>query len=388
MADDVRRQESDSDNTPATLVSVPPLEKTVFASWDEFHAYLADYQRRTFQVYSVRTGTPVSTRNKRIRERYARRGEAVPPGELLPEEMGMYTKAVVCTHHGKPRSRSKGVRKMHSRAINCMASITLVLRQDFASGKWMVHVSSHTARHNHALSGDLYRSHPRVRRVTDPNVLHTVQALEKAQVKPARILEYVRENTNKEVTKKDVHNLLHSMRQQPPPPPPSSAEPPAPVPRTARASAPAASADSEAAPVARTASIIRTDTSIRQTAPFSIRRSGPAPPAPPEAPSQYGKFLASFDVGKHISELMAEMEPNHFARCFTELKRFRQIIKNGRVPAVTARGADGNMLPSIPTTERPRQEVRLSSANVAATASVLNASTATGEATHSLISPQ
>ncbi|KAF4318052.1 hypothetical protein BBO99_00004191 [Phytophthora kernoviae] len=98
--------DNDSDELSSTLVVVPPLDRTVFSSWDEFHLYLADYQRRTYQVYSVRTGTPVTTRNKRIRERYARLGREAPSGELLPESMVTYTKAVVCTHHGKPRSRS------------------------------------------------------------------------------------------------------------------------------------------------------------------------------------------------------------------------------------------------------------------------------------------
>eukprot|EP00644_Phytophthora_capsici_P018366 jgi/Phyca11/130206/e_gw1.91.95.1 len=152
----------DSDDSHQTaVVPVPPLDKTVFESWDEFHEYLHAYQQRTFQIYSIRTATPVSTRNKRIKDKYSRRGLAVPPGELLPEEMATYSKAVVCTHHGRPRSRAAGVRaRQPSRAINCPAQITLVLRRNYTSGKCFVHVSSHTARHNHALSDGQYRRHP------------------------------------------------------------------------------------------------------------------------------------------------------------------------------------------------------------------------------------
>jgi hypothetical protein len=109
------------------VVTVPPLDKTVFVTWSEFHEYLAEYQQRTFQVYSTRTVTPVSTRNKRIAERYTRRGLVVPPGELLPDEMATYSKAVVCTHHGRPRSRATGVRaRQPSRAINCPAQVRLI----------------------------------------------------------------------------------------------------------------------------------------------------------------------------------------------------------------------------------------------------------------------
>ncbi|GMF51436.1 unnamed protein product [Phytophthora fragariaefolia] len=114
----------DSDEPQSVAVTVPPLGRNVFLTWNEFHEYLAEYQQRTFQVYSTRTATPIGTRNKRIKEKYTKRGLAVPPGELLPEEMGTYSKAVVCTHHGRPRSRATGMRaRQPSRAINCPAQV-------------------------------------------------------------------------------------------------------------------------------------------------------------------------------------------------------------------------------------------------------------------------
>ncbi|KAI9988553.1 hypothetical protein PInf_021990 [Phytophthora infestans] len=295
------------------LVTVPPLEKTVFVTWQEFHEYLNEYQQRTFQIYSVRTGTPVSTRNKRIKERFEKRGLAVPPGELLPEEMGTYSKAV----------------------------ITLVLRRDYTSGECLVYVSSHTTRHNHALSDGQYRRHPMIRRITDPGVLRTVHTLQKANVEPSKILKYVREHTDKEVRMKDVHNMLASLRKSPPQPPPSSTMPPAETP-VAVASQPL------------------TQTSTASERPVFSIRSASRPAQAREAPTQYGKFLAAFNVGKEIAELMAEMDPDRFAQCFAELRMFLRIVESGRVPVVTTREAFGqaqnNVMTGIPNTPFPQQQ--------------------------------
>ncbi|KAL4172019.1 hypothetical protein KRP22_007194 [Phytophthora ramorum] len=176
------------------LVTVAPLAKTVFVTWQEFHEYLAEYQQRTFQIYSVRTATPVTTRNKRIAEKYTRRGMAVPLGELLPEEMGTYSKAVVCTHHGRPRSRStgEGSTTFESYQLSCTDHFGV------AEGlyEWQVLC---------ACEFPYVEAQPRT----------------KANVEPAKILTYVREHTDKDIALRDVHNLLASFRKSPPPPPAS-----------------------------------------------------------------------------------------------------------------------------------------------------------------------
>ncbi|KAL4129209.1 hypothetical protein PRIC2_005219 [Phytophthora ramorum] len=365
------------------LVTVAPLAKTVFVTWQEFHEYLAEYQQRTFQIYSVRTATPVTTRNKRIAEKYTRRGMAVPLGELLPEEMGTYSKAVVCTHHGRPRSRSTGVRaRQPSRAINCPAQITLVLRRDYTSGKCFVHVSSHTSRHNHALSDGQYRRHPMIRKITDPNVLRTVHTLQKANVEPAKILTYVREHTDKDIALRDVHNLLASFRKSPPPPP---ASPPA--------------VNAATPPIASAAAAPRPPT--QASAPperpphFSGRNARPPPRvAPParEEPTQYGKFLATFNLCKEIAELMADMDADRFAHCYAELRKFVRIVEGGRVPIVTTREAvehvQNNILTAIPNTPMPQLQ-QASQLSSAATSSAPGGPSAAGNgaAANSLISP-
>ncbi|KAG6944338.1 hypothetical protein JG688_00017135, partial [Phytophthora aleatoria] len=55
-------------------------------------------------IFSIRTNTPVRTRNKRI-------AASKSPGKIIPESARFYNKTYVCTHHATPRqSRSGGVR--------------------------------------------------------------------------------------------------------------------------------------------------------------------------------------------------------------------------------------------------------------------------------------
>ncbi|POM77930.1 Hypothetical protein PHPALM_4611 [Phytophthora palmivora] len=259
--------------------------------------------------------------------------------------MGTYSKAVVCTHHGRPRSRATGVRaRQPSRAINCPAQITLVLRKDYTSGKCFVHVSSHTTRHNHALSDGQYRRHPMIRKITDPSVLRTVHTLQKANVEPTKILKYVREHTDKEVMLRDVHNMLASFRKTPPSQP--ATPPPTPPTRT------------EPPPVIVTQPRPSTQSTIPPERPlhFSGRNvSRPLPPAR-ENLTQYEKFLAAFNVGKEIAERMVEMEPDRFAHCLAELRMFLRIVQSRRVPVVTTRDAVEHMLAGIPNASIPQQQ--------------------------------
>ncbi|ETK75728.1 hypothetical protein L915_17704, partial [Phytophthora nicotianae] len=105
---------------PAPLsIRVPELDVKLFGSWEELDKYLANYNKKMYQLYSVRTATPVKTRNERIKK-------SRTPCKTIPEELEFYNKTFVCTHHGSPRrSRSTGKRpKQHSRKIGCPAQRT------------------------------------------------------------------------------------------------------------------------------------------------------------------------------------------------------------------------------------------------------------------------
>ncbi|ETP33442.1 hypothetical protein F442_18024 [Phytophthora nicotianae P10297] len=74
---------------PAPLsIRVPELDVKLFGSWEELDKYLANYSRKTYQLYSVRTATPVKTRNERIKK-------SRTPCKTIPEELEFYNKTFV-----------------------------------------------------------------------------------------------------------------------------------------------------------------------------------------------------------------------------------------------------------------------------------------------------
>lgn len=237
-----------------------------------------------------------------------------------------------------------------------------MLRRNYTSGKCFVHVSSHTARHNHALSDGQYRRHPMIRKITDPGVLRTVHTLQKANVEPVKILKYVREHTDKDVMLKDVHNMLASFRKSPPPTTtPVPAQPAAVVQPPVQHSAPP------------------------ELPPHFSGMIAAHPSAPPsrEFLTRYDKFLAAFNIGKEIAELMAEMEQDRFDYCLAELRKFLRIVESGRVPVVTTREVmeqQNNSLTGISNTQQP-------AFRIAAPRSASLPHSDNGEATNSLISP-
>ncbi|KAF1316812.1 hypothetical protein FI667_g15208, partial [Globisporangium splendens] len=191
------------------LISVPPLEKLVFDTWEDFHAYLLEYGQRTSQLYSVRSATPSSRRNNLLNKK------KVPQTQkLIPEQFVHYVKTITCTHGGKPRPRSTGLRPNHQhRAIECPAQINACVKKD-GQGIWKVHVTNQHAWHNHDINEAIYNGYPEVRNALGADVLATVNILRKAEAKRKKILEYIVENTPHKPKMKDVHNLLSKMKKK------------------------------------------------------------------------------------------------------------------------------------------------------------------------------
>lgn len=74
-------------------------------------------------------------------------------------------------------------------------------------------VTKHVVTHNHTLDAKTFMNYPQNRRVNDPQVLETVDALRRAGVKQRVIRAYLAERPSyKFVTKSDVHNLLAKMK--------------------------------------------------------------------------------------------------------------------------------------------------------------------------------
>ncbi|KAF4142096.1 hypothetical protein GN958_ATG08730 [Phytophthora infestans] len=84
------------DNSPDVpsqeSVRAPELVvKILFASWGELESYLSNYSKRTYPLYSVRTETPVKTRNDRIKKNQT-------SCKTISEELEFYNKMLVYTH--------------------------------------------------------------------------------------------------------------------------------------------------------------------------------------------------------------------------------------------------------------------------------------------------
>ncbi|POM69320.1 Hypothetical protein PHPALM_14399, partial [Phytophthora palmivora] len=174
--------------------------------WGDLEAYLKSYSKRTFQIYSVRTNTPVQKRNERMEANMS----CCRP---IPEEFKFYNKTYVCTHYGSPRrSTGRGARPhQHSRRIGCEAQINACVRE---AGGRKVCITKQKTGHNHAVGEEVYQHYHEARTVSDDEVLATVQTLHRAGASRKRILEYITENTNVQPSMKDVHNLVDRLKRE------------------------------------------------------------------------------------------------------------------------------------------------------------------------------
>ncbi|RLN06601.1 hypothetical protein BBJ28_00002808 [Nothophytophthora sp. Chile5] len=163
-----------------------PVDVEWHDSWDAFHAYLADYQDTTHQVFRLRTSTSAARRNDEIRARDSDLSET-----LIPPEFKVFWVKFVCTHGWKRKSRGTGKRKTYFvKSTECAANIKAAVTWNDAEGakKFMVRVTDFDVEHNHRVAKAVYENHPAVRRVEDPVLLAFVDELQAAGSKPKRIM--------------------------------------------------------------------------------------------------------------------------------------------------------------------------------------------------------
>ncbi|KAG4041357.1 hypothetical protein PC123_g23128 [Phytophthora cactorum] len=164
------------------LVSVPKLDVMTFDDWEELESYIKVYGRRTFQIYSVRTATPVSTRNQKIKD-----GRSFC--DQIPANMKFYNKTYVCTHAGKPRQQPNGTShrpNQYSRRIGCKAQINACVRK---SNDWEVCITKQIVTRNHDVGTEVYQSYHEARQIDDAEVLSGVRTLYRGGANRKRILE-------------------------------------------------------------------------------------------------------------------------------------------------------------------------------------------------------
>ncbi|KAG6944826.1 hypothetical protein JG687_00017631 [Phytophthora cactorum] len=140
------------------LVSVPKLDVMTFDDWEELESYIKVYGRRTFQIYSVRTATPVSTRNQKIKD-----GRSFC--DQIPANMKFYNKTY--------------------------------------SNDWEVCITKQIVTRNHDVGTEVYQSYHEARQIDDAEVLSGVRTLYRGGANRKRILEYIGENTTVQPAMKD-----------------------------------------------------------------------------------------------------------------------------------------------------------------------------------------
>ncbi|EEY63330.1 uncharacterized protein PITG_23336, partial [Phytophthora infestans T30-4] len=198
---------SASEEAGPVCVIAPPPGETQFRSWEEFEAYFAQYQARSFQIYRTRTNTSVPVRNARI---YAQGSKACKN----PDEWDQYAKTYACTHYGKFRSQATSKRpRQESRASGCSAQINVCVQEiNKATHTFALMITKCHLEHNHTLNEYAFKSHSSNRVSLDESALETVDELCKAGAKKTSILKFIKDNSDSNPKPQDVHNLVRKLK--------------------------------------------------------------------------------------------------------------------------------------------------------------------------------
>ncbi|KAJ8542541.1 hypothetical protein ON010_g12272 [Phytophthora cinnamomi] len=133
------------------LWEAPAMARREFASWDEFFAYMEEYQQRTHQSFSRRSATSVKTRNQ-VLTSIAKSGRTLP-SPLLPESFLDYTRMLQCSHKLRGDAGRTHARWNGEQPSECQARVnaTLQLADD---GRYHIRVTKLSLLHNHPVGGN------------------------------------------------------------------------------------------------------------------------------------------------------------------------------------------------------------------------------------------
>ncbi|ETM32089.1 hypothetical protein, variant 1 [Phytophthora nicotianae] len=122
----------------------PPMERRDFVSWDDFFAYMEEYQQCTHQTFSRRSATSVKTRNQ-VLASIAGSGRPLP-SPLLPERFLDYTRMLQCSHKLRGEAARPHARWNGEQPSECQARLD-------EDGKYRIRVTKASLLHNHPLGG-------------------------------------------------------------------------------------------------------------------------------------------------------------------------------------------------------------------------------------------
>lgn len=128
----------------------PPLERRDFASWEDFFAYMKEYEQHTYQAFSPRSLTSVKKRNQ-VLASFAATGRPLP-SPLLPDRFQDYVRVLQCSHRNRGKAARPHTYSNEEAPFECYAKIiaTLQLVED---GNYRVCVTKVNLLHNHPLTG-------------------------------------------------------------------------------------------------------------------------------------------------------------------------------------------------------------------------------------------
>ncbi|KAG2814298.1 hypothetical protein PC116_g31592 [Phytophthora cactorum] len=145
-------------------------------------------------------------------------GELTERGKLtstteIPVSFGKDYQRLICTHGRSRASRSTGKRESYfKKATLCEAQLSLTVAWCGDRG-FQVKVTQQVTEHNHTLDQRVYENHPSNRWIDDPDVIDFVAELQAARAKNKLGMRYLRRRTGKQVTLRDVHNLVSKLKE-------------------------------------------------------------------------------------------------------------------------------------------------------------------------------
>ncbi|RLN05946.1 hypothetical protein BBJ28_00023817 [Nothophytophthora sp. Chile5] len=187
------------------------VDAELFETWERFFEYLARYQSDTHQVFRQRTSITAASRNQEL----ATRGDP-PVMKLIPTSFDKYYIGFICTYGWSRASRSKEKRKKYFvKSTGCRAqlSATVVWNARALPPAFQVKITNQATIHNHSIGQGVFDNHPGNRRIDDEGVVGFVDELHIAGAKPKLIMQYLMRRTEKDVTLRDVHNLVSKLKE-------------------------------------------------------------------------------------------------------------------------------------------------------------------------------
>ncbi|KAH7468798.1 uncharacterized protein KRP23_11174 [Phytophthora ramorum] len=191
-------------------------------SWEDFHRAFEEFQGATYQQFSSRTSTSVSSRNNQMRNAVAR--EAKTTGEdaavvetrkgtqYIPESWVKYCKILRCTHGRTQAARGSGKRKHRLvRTTECTAKINARVVPGHSG--WFITLKA-SGYHNHPVTKHQWFNYAENRTITVEGLTRDVHEMHKAGAYAKGILAYLREQSGKLVALRDVHNMIQRFKKE------------------------------------------------------------------------------------------------------------------------------------------------------------------------------